>query len=487
VWLISNPKNRDEPLISAMLAHAPSMLPAYLDAAGLFSRPSTRFRLFSTEAHRAFDSDSVTISVKSVPVNGMWNLPSVMGYTLAIVAALIAVILPVWTKSTTVALAAGVVVVLGIGLIVAGGFDFITADPVAVGIAVLELRDDQKKAPTALADQAVYRSETTQLLRLISRAVAQPPHSGRLRAHEDHDRFDGISGPLQGSATSKHSYVASRVPLLTRVAVTAVALAMLELTVTLTGLNFKSAEDGVAIAGTAAGMIAGGLLGAQFGRSRKAAAEAARASAEKLAAMALGRLDPDVADDLLKRLLPGSESTSLMAVVSPARPAQSAQVPGALRLPRFDKTAIRMAASPLAPTQRQETKIGGLTFVLRNAEGDGLDILVEYSSEAARSKVLPVTVVTAQRISDYLLIFRAEESGKWVADIEAPGIEDWADVFIRDVREQASLTADDAEAVARSVRAAPDPWVPAWQAVAQARVQGDPVRNAIDRALESSI
>jgi hypothetical protein len=189
---------------------------------------------------------------------------------------------------------------------------------------------------------------------------------------------------------------------------------------------------------------------------------------------------------VVRLLHAGAAAAGTAMALRPARFIQPTEVPGAVRLPRFDLTALRTAASSLTSGQRQESKIGNLRFVLRDAGQDHLGILADYASDAAGSTVLPITVVTAEHKADYLLIFRAESPGRWVAAVEVPGFRDWADVFIRDARERTSLTADDAQTVARSVRAAPDPWVPAWQAVEQERPEGDPVREAIGQALRSS-
>jgi hypothetical protein len=59
-------------------------------------------------------------------------------------------------------------------------------------------------------------------------------------------------------------------------------------------------------------------------------------------------------------------------------------------------------------------------------------------------------------------------------------------VFIRDLRDLSSLTADDAVTVARSVRATPDEGIAAWQAVELAHPEGHPVREAIRQALRPS-
>jgi hypothetical protein len=188
----------------------------------------------------------------------------------------------------------------------------------------------------------------------------------------------------------------------------------------------------------------------------------------------------------IARLLKADRAgTAPASWVSPAQSIRSVEVPGAVRLQRFDLTTARMAGDSESSRLRQETKISDLRFVLSDSAQNHLDIMVEYSGSAA-TKLLPVTVVTPERRTDYLLAFWAERSGRWVASINTPGVRDWADVFIRDLRELSSLTADDAVTVARSVRAVPDEGIAAWQAVELAHPEGDPVREAIRQALRPS-
>lgn len=156
-----------------------------------------------------------------------------------------------------------------------------------------------------------------------------------------------------------------------------------------------------------------------------------------------------------------------------------------VRLPRFDRAALREAGTASVRRQLLETVSGGVLYVLRDAGRGRLEILAESVSEEAGSALLPVTVVTPERTADYLLIFRAEESGKWDAAIHVPAVWDRADVFVHPLRKRVSLGSDDSEIVARSVRVVPDPWVPAWQAVARERADGDPVREAIEGALRA--
>jgi hypothetical protein len=69
--------------------------------------------------------------------------------------------------------------------------------------------------------------------------------------------------------------------------------------------QFTSASDVVAVVGsmaTVVGTIVAAFFGIQAASSGKAAAEAGRADAERAARMALGKLDPPSADELLKIL-----------------------------------------------------------------------------------------------------------------------------------------------------------------------------------------
>jgi hypothetical protein len=69
--------------------------------------------------------------------------------------------------------------------------------------------------------------------------------------------------------------------------------------------RYASAADVVAVVGsvaTVAGTILGAFFGAQVGSAGKEAAEARRAQAERTTRLALGKLDPQVAEDLIKKL-----------------------------------------------------------------------------------------------------------------------------------------------------------------------------------------
>jgi len=69
--------------------------------------------------------------------------------------------------------------------------------------------------------------------------------------------------------------------------------------------QFTTAADVTAVVGSVAtvvGTIIGAFFGVQVGSSGKEAAEAGRDKAERTARIALGKLDPAAADDVIKAL-----------------------------------------------------------------------------------------------------------------------------------------------------------------------------------------
>ena len=69
--------------------------------------------------------------------------------------------------------------------------------------------------------------------------------------------------------------------------------------------RYPSASDVAAVVGTLAtvtGTILGAFFGAQIGSAGKDAAEAGRRKAERTAQMALGKLDPTIADEVVRHL-----------------------------------------------------------------------------------------------------------------------------------------------------------------------------------------
>ena len=70
-------------------------------------------------------------------------------------------------------------------------------------------------------------------------------------------------------------------------------------------MHFKAASDVVAVVGSVAtvvGTIVAAFFGIQAASSSKAAAEAGRAHAEQMARLALGKLDPQAAEEVLRGL-----------------------------------------------------------------------------------------------------------------------------------------------------------------------------------------
>ena len=181
-------------------------------------------------------------------------------------------------------------------------------------------------------------------------------------------------------------------------------------------------------------------------------------------------VSPSEVDELLRRLTFAIKSVS---------ETQARDLAVVLRLPRFDKTVQQVASSPSGQRPRRVIADGGFRYVLIDSRHDRLEILVESASDSVSGALLPVTVVTPDGATSYLLLFRREPSGIWAADIEVPGFRTWANVVVHETREVASLDADDVMVVARSVQAASDSSVPVWQEIAKSRTEGDPVRAAI--------
>ena len=175
-------------------------------------------------------------------------------------------------------------------------------------------------------------------------------------------------------------------------------------------------------------------------------------------------------EELLRRL-----TTAIEPEVPEPRPDPTV----VLRLPRFDKTVLRTASSPSGQRPQRVIADGGLRYVLTDSGHDRLEILVESVGDSMSAALLPVTVTTPDGVTSYLLLFRQDPSGAWVADVEVSGFRTWADIAIHKMREVASLSGADAKVVARSVQATSDSSVPAWQEVARSRADGDPVRAAI--------
>jgi hypothetical protein len=156
---------------------------------------------------------------------------------------------------------------------------------------------------------------------------------------------------------------------------------------------------------------------------------------------------------------------------------------GAIRLPRFDRAALRLASTSSAGRRSEETVLADWRYVQRDAGGDRLEIIVESSDPAASDSALSLTVVTPDRSRDYLAIFKADAAGVRVAGLMVPSVRRWAEVSIWGTQPTASIGENDFDVVVRSVRAAPDPWVPVWLGVARVREAGDPVRDAIEGSL----
>nr|BFE74455.1 hypothetical protein GCM10020092_077560 [Actinoplanes digitatis] len=99
--------------------------------------------------------------------------------------------------------------------------------------------------------------------------------------------------------------------------------------------------------------------------------------------------------------------------------------------------------------------------------------------------MLPVEVTTVSGSDRYLLLLVPDTAGGSVGVLHLTGMSRWADVTVDEDLAVAELDGGDAATlatVARSVRATPDPAMPAWAAIVAARPDDDPLSQTIQDA-----
>jgi hypothetical protein len=171
--------------VSDLLRYVPSALPAYISERSSLGRASRRFELFYTTALPGSNGRGYVIKAESVPVSGKWNRISLTGYGLMLVSFLVSVVLPVWIESSALILMALATVLVGMGLIVVGGFDTIALDPVAIGNKVLELRERDDRISSQSGAES-KRSETETILNLMAKRSTNASNiMGRRSSHAD--------------------------------------------------------------------------------------------------------------------------------------------------------------------------------------------------------------------------------------------------------------------------------------------------------------
>jgi len=159
--------------------------------------------------------------------------------------------------------------------------------------------------------------------------------------------------------------------------------------------------------------------------------------------------------------------------------------PQRIRLPRFDRAALRMAATSEATRLSASWTAVGRRFVLRESGPSQVDVLVEMQRVVPAGQVLPVRVFGPAGGRDYYMVFTGESSGRSAGMLRLTSVHDWIDVTVGAETTLGELDAQDPavrDALTVSVRATPDPWMSAWAEFVASRPSDDPLRQLIENA-----
>jgi hypothetical protein len=164
-------------------------------------------------------------------------------------------------------------------------------------------------------------------------------------------------------------------------------------------------------------------------------------------------------------------------------PVSEPQVDGfRVRLPRFDRAAVHYAATAETPRASADWTVGDRRFVLRESGPDQLDLLVTTQHRVPPAEVLPIEVRGQDGTRRLLMAFVPDPGGGSIGVLRLFGEADWLDVTAEDPLSATSLSGADPavrDQLFDSVRATPDPGMPAWEAIREARAPGDPLRQVI--------
>jgi hypothetical protein len=156
-----------------------------------------------------------------------------------------------------------------------------------------------------------------------------------------------------------------------------------------------------------------------------------------------------------------------------------------VRLPRFDRTATRFAATGEVERTSVEYVVGDRRFVLRESGPGQLDLVVTTGDAVAPADVVPIDLTGPEGGRRLLMVFVRDEGGGSVGMLRLAAEAGWLDVTVNDPLPAVALVGTDPAMqalVADSVRATPDPGMPAWEAIRASRLPGDPLRQVITDA-----
>ncbi|GIE97731.1 hypothetical protein [Paractinoplanes rishiriensis] len=149
-----------------------------------------------------------------------------------------------------------------------------------------------------------------------------------------------------------------------------------------------------------------------------------------------------------------------------------------LRLPRFDRSGVRLAASTEADRAVDEWRAGGREITVRQSGPGEIEFLVRVEHAVPAGTVLPVEVATERDDLRYFLVFVPDAGGGAVAALRLGTTAAWFDVTVDEPADVATVDPHDA-AVARSVRATPDPAMTGWWQILADRPAHDPLGQVI--------
>jgi hypothetical protein len=156
-----------------------------------------------------------------------------------------------------------------------------------------------------------------------------------------------------------------------------------------------------------------------------------------------------------------------------------------IRLPRFDRAAVRLAATGEAERAAATYTVGDRRFVLRESGPGQLELLVETQRPVSPTDVLPIEVADPTGDRRLFMVFVRDERGGSVGVLRVAEQPGWLDITVDDQLPATALDAVDPEVraqVADSVRATPDPGMEAWNAIQASRPPGDPLHQVITDA-----
>ena len=154
-------------------------------------------------------------------------------------------------------------------------------------------------------------------------------------------------------------------------------------------------------------------------------------------------------------------------------------------LPRFDRAALRLAATSEPERLSVTWALPGHRVIVRESGPDQVDVLAETDQEVPAGHVLPVRVAGPGLDQEYLMVFSHDPTGRWAGTLRLAGVPDWIDLSLGAERAVTTLDATDPvmrAVIQRSVRATPDPGMPVWAEIVSSRPPADPLREVIENA-----